>query len=234
LLKREYIMKHATAFAAAFMLAASASFTMTTSGNAHGMRDSIADRLEDREALRDLLADRIAGREDLGDRRTSVSERRAALRDLILERHPVLGDRFKDRESLRDLREHILNKLERRAELRELLMDRLERGKEFRRHLLDRLERRQDLEDLIMDRLERRAALRDRIADRLGSREDYDRPEDYGRAYDRGYEGYEGGYDEEPMLDREDVRDIILDRIQSSGGLSQVLNQLRDRVNENQ
>jgi hypothetical protein len=246
---KEYIMKPASAFAVAFMLAASASFTMTAPEAAHGMRESIADRLEDREALRDLLMDRLGGREDLQDRLASAPNRRAALRDLIRDRieerqalRDLLGDRLKSRDSLRDLLEermqgreglrgHILDKLERRAALRELLMDRLERRQALRDLISDRLQGREDLQDLIMDRLERRAAIRDLIADRMGSRDSFEGDYDGSEARYAGA-GREREYDEEPMIDREDLRDIILDRIQSGGGLSQVLNQLRDRVNE--
>jgi hypothetical protein len=56
------------------------------------------------------------------------------------------------------------------------------------------------------------------IADRLGRRGDF-AEEEYGT---------------EPGMDREDLRDLILDRVESKGGLSQALDRLRDRVGGNQ
>ena len=85
-------MKRAMLLAAAAMLSASvSSLALSSSGEAQGLRDSIADR----QQLRELLGDRLQSREDLRDLLMDRLERRAALRDLI-------GDRLEQRQALRE------------------------------------------------------------------------------------------------------------------------------------
>ena len=252
-------MKRATVIsAAAFMLAASAlCLTTVTPAAAYGssdrisdqaareqlsellanrmhghqdLRDLIQDRLQEREALRDLLADRLRGREDLRELLAERGGGRGDLRELLAERG---GDRDDLRERLAD---HIGNRgdhagLSRRtawsdaASFRDLIRDRLETRNDLRDLLGDRIRSREDLRDLLTDRMERRALLRELLAEHMNNRG--------GSAGDLVLNRSEGS-DENPGgtagINREDLRDLILDSVRNRGEVGQLLEQIHDRI----
>src|SRR5271166_2086131 len=197
-------MKRATVISAAtFMLAALGScLTIATPAAAYGTGDRISDRIGSREELRELLGDRIRGREDLRD---------------------LLADRSRGREDLRDL---LSDRMERRARQRDLLADRFEGRNDLRELLADRMQSREDLRDLLKDRLERRALLRELLAEHVRAQE--------GRLSGLGSERLENAADERSGtgtgVNREDLRDLILDRIRNRGDVDQLLEQIRDRI----
>ena len=85
---------------------------------------------------------------------------------------------------------------------------------------------REDLRDLLQDRLERRALLRELLAEHVRGQE--------GRLSGLGSERLENAADErsgtETGVNREDLRDLILDRIRNRGDVDQLLEQIRDRI----
>ena len=135
----------------------------------------------------------------------------------------LLSDRMERRARLRDL---LADRFEGRNDLRELFADRA-RGREDLRDLsADRMQGREDLRDLLQDRLERRALLRELLAEHVRAQE--------GRLSGLGSERLENAADErsgtETGVNREDLRDLILDRIRNRGDVDQLLEQIRDRI----
>src|SRR5271166_5669434 len=121
--------------------------------------------------------------------------------------------------------DRISDRIGSREEIRELLADRA-RGREDLRDLLaDRSRGREDLRDLLQDRLEKRALLRELLAEHVRAQE--------GRLSGLGSERLENAADErsgtETGVNREDLRDLILDRIRNRGDVDQLLEQIRDR-----
>ncbi len=204
------------------------------------LRDLILGKLERRNQLRNLLADRMDGGDEGYDNEGysnggyGGSSRggygREGLRDRIL-------DRIEQRQALRDL---ILDKLERRNQLSNLIRERLEGGDEgrgygessrcggwsqggyerdgLRDRIRDRIEQRQALRDLILDKLERRNQLRNLLSERLEGRGD-----ELGESSSERADGGGGA-------GRDDLRDLILDRVRNNPQAGQVLNRLRDRI----
>lgn len=213
---------------AAFMLAASAAIAAYTAPSAaQESRYPYYDRMSARDELSELLGERYGG--DKSDRRREVI-------DLIL-------DRMAQRGELRDL---ILDRMERRRALRELILNRLAeeegygaertygRGASADRSalaeaILSRIAARAELRDLILEKLARRAALRDRLFERLEERGGL-------RALLadlREARGETGGRYEEEGMNREDLRDLILDRVRSHGDAVRLLDLIRDRTGGN-
>ena len=82
------------------------------------------------------------------------------------------------------------------------------------------------MRDLLQDRLERRALLRELLAEHVQRQEGRLR----GHASERLENAAEGRSGFETGVNREDLRDLILDRIRSSGGVDQLLEQIQDRI----
>ncbi len=121
------------------------------------------------------------------------------------------------------LREHLADRLEGRGHLRELLADRLEGREDLRELLADRLREREDLRDLILDRLGRRALLRELLAEHVASEE--------GRTHSGASEhGSKERASDAGRISRDDLRELILNRIRDRGEAGELLDELRDRI----
>ncbi len=196
---------------AAFVLAAWAScLTAPTPAAAYEPGGRLSDRIGSREDLRDLLSDRMRGREDLRALVLDQLREREDLRDL-------LTDLMRGREDFRDLQE---DRMDRRARA-----DRWEGQNDFRDQSADRMQGREDLRGILQDRLERRALLRELLAEHVQRQE--------GRLHGLASERYENAAEEGSEatgINRDDVRDLILDRIRNSGDVDQLLEQFRDRM----
>jgi len=129
---------------------------------------------------------------------------------------------MRGREDLRDL---LADRMERCARLRDLLGERLEGRADLRDLLADRIRGREDLRDLIQDRLERRALLRELLAEHVRGQEGRLR----GLASER-ENAAEEGPGATAGVSRDDLRDLILDRIHSRGDVDQLLEQIRNRI----
>ena len=250
-------MKRATVIsAAAFMLAASAlSLTTVTPVAAHGLSDRTSDRAA-REQLRELLGNRIRSREDLRDLIQDRLQEREALRDLLGDRlrgredlRELLAERGGGRG---DLRELLAERGGGRDDLRERLADRIGGRGDLRDFSVDRMERRGHIRDLIRDRLEGRtiSATFSKIAFgagrtcatslptawRAGSparatrRDMHNRGDAAGDLVSNRFEGGEENTGGTAGINREDLRDLILDRIRNRGDVDQLLEQIHDRI----
>ena len=115
--------------------------------------------------------------------------------------------------------------MERHGHVRDLIRDRLEGRNDIRDLVEDRIRSREDLRDLLADRTERRALLRELLAEHM-----HNRGGAAGSQVSNRFEGAEDNTGGAAGINREDLRDLILDRIRNRGEVDQVLEQIRDRI----
>ena len=107
---------------------------------------------------------------------------------------------------------------------------------QFRDHIRD--QSRNDLPDLLEDRMRSREDLRDLIANRLEKRAlvpelQSERPRNRGHMADHESNRFESGEENAggaAGIDREELSDLILDRIRNRGDVDQLLEQIHDRI----
>ena len=122
------------------------------------------------------------------------------------------------------------DRMERRGHWRDLIQDRREGRNDLRDLSEDRFRSRDDLRDLLMDRMERRALLRELLAEHMHNRGGmHDRGDMHGAASNR-FEGEEEGGGGASGVNRQDLRDLILDHVRSRGDVDEMLEQIRDRI----
>jgi hypothetical protein len=124
-----------------------------------------------------------------------------------------------------DCRDSSADRTEKRGHVRDLIRDRLEGRNDLRDLFEDRMRSREDMRDLLADRMERRALLRELLSEHMQNRG--------GAAGDHVSNRFEGA--DENMggtggINREDLRDLILDRIRNRGEVDQLLEQIHDRI----
>jgi hypothetical protein len=89
----------------------------------------------------------------------------------------------------------------------------------------DRIRSRDDMRDLLADRLERRALLRELLAEHM-----HNKGGAAGELASNRAEGADENSGGTTGVNREDLHDLILDRIRNRGDVDQLLEQIHDRI----